>query len=242
MRVGTIGVSALLVVGAGWLCTGQEQRQPTAEVFPMRKGTHWIYRGDVAWQASGESAEVHRSQLDWNMEIVDSVQRGRYKVALIIGHPKDLTWYEEGRQPGCDVLIGVDDKKFYLVQCAPSASREKLTSTEGDLSSMINEDNLIFWLPIGQGDSFGGDPERTVKDGMYAWRVQAIRQATLKGIGGISGTGPWTEYILTYRTYPDHEIDTYVPGIGLTAYVYSHHGTVSEVNVKLVEFQLPNPK
>ena len=47
---------------------------------------------------------------------------------------------------------------------------------------------------------------------MYAWYVQAIRQATLKGIGGISGAGPWKEYILTYRTNPDHEIVTCVPG------------------------------
>ena len=37
------------------------------------------------------------------------------------------------------------------------------------------------------------------------------------------------------RTNPEHEIVTFVPGVGITAYVYAHHGTVSEVNVRLVE-------
>ena len=207
----------------------------------MGKGTHWIYRGDVAWQATGNDATVHKSRLDWNMEIVDNIQRGHYRAALIRGHPSDLARYEQGRARGCDVLIGVDNERFYLVQCNSSASREKLTLTERQLSSMITNDNLIFRLPIAQGDSFGGDPERGVNDGMYAWYAQTIRPATLKGISGITGAGPWTEYILTYRTNPDHEIDTYVPGIGLTAYVYSHHGSVSEVNVKLIQLQLPKP-
>ncbi len=208
----------------------------------MRKGTCWIYRGEVAWQASGEGAKVRRSRLDWKMEIVDSVRHGRYKAALVLGHPKGLTWHKEGRKLGCDILIGVDDKRFYLIECAPSAPRDKLMLAESDLAEMIDEGKLILKLPLRQGDTFGGGPERGVKDGMYAWYVQAVRPATLGRIRGISPAGPRTEYVLAYRTNPDHEIDTYVPGIGLTTYAYSHHGTVAVVNVKLVDFQTPGTK
>jgi hypothetical protein len=208
----------------------------------MPKGTRWTYRGEVAWQTNGEGAKVHSKRLDWTMEVVDSVQRGRFKVALVRGHPKDLTWYEEGRKPGCHILIAVDNTKFYLGECEPSASPETLILPEGDLSGLIDEERLILKFPLRQGDTFGGDPARGVKDGMYAWCVQAMRQATLGQISGISPARPRMEFVLTYRTNPDHEVDTYVPGIGLTSYVYSHHGTVSDVNVNLVVFQRPNPK
>ena len=228
MRTMAIGASIILILTGSALCAGQIAGQPDTDVFPMRKGTRWIYRGEVAWQASGKGQST---RLDWTMEVVDSVQRGRYKVALVLGHPKDLIWYEEGRKPGCHILIAVDNTKFYLRECEPSASREKLTLPEGDLTGLTGEENLILKFPLRQADTFGGDPERDAKDGMYAWYVQAVRQ-----------TPPRTEYVLTYRTNPDHEVDTYVPGIGLTAFVYSHHGTVSEVNVKLVDFQIPVPK
>jgi hypothetical protein len=242
VRVGTIGISALLIVGSGGLCNSQVGSQPAAEIFPMRTGTYWIYRGDVAWQGTGEGARVHRSRLDWKMEIVDGVQRGRYKAALIIGHPRNLTWPEKEQKRGCDILIAVDGKRFYLIQCEPSASRQKLLVDESKLRAMIGEENLIFKLPLREGEIFGGDPERGVKDGMYAWTVEAIRQRRPDGIRGALNIRPWTEYDLIYRTNPDHQVANYVPGIGLTTYMYSHHGTVSEVDVKLVEFQPPGGK
>src|SRR5438093_11723610 len=110
MRTIDIGVSIILILTGSSLCAGQATGQHDTEVFPMRKGTVWIYRGEVAWEAG----EVHRARLDWKMEVMDSVQRGRYKVALVLGHPKDLTWYEEVRKRGCHILIAVDNTKFYL--------------------------------------------------------------------------------------------------------------------------------
>jgi hypothetical protein len=92
MRVGAVGISALLVAGAGGLCAGQKTGKTATEVYPMRKGTHWIYRGDV----SNSNLDQNFDQtLNWEMEVADSMNRGRYKVALIIGHPDDLTFYEE---------------------------------------------------------------------------------------------------------------------------------------------------
>ena len=233
-----IGASIILILTGSVL--GQIMGQPDTEVFPMRKGTRWIYRGEVASQTSGK---VLSTQLDWTMEVVDNVQRGRYNVALILGHPKDLTWYEKGRKPGCHILIAVDNTKFYLGECGPFASHERLILPEGDLTGLTGEERLILKFPLRQADTFGGDPERGPRmDGMYDWYVQAVRQTTLGLISGITPAKPRMEYVLTYRTNPDHEVDTYVPGIGLTAYVYSHHGTVSDVNVRLVDFQTPVPK
>src|SRR5437667_116174 len=155
MRTMAIGASIILILTGSVL--GQITGQPDTEVFPMRKGTRWVYRGEVAWQTSGKA---HSKQLDWTMEVVDSVQRGRYKVALLLGHPKDLTWYEEGRKPGCHILIADDNTKFYLYECEPSASHERLILPKGDLRGLTGEESLILKFPLRQADTFGGDPER----------------------------------------------------------------------------------
>jgi hypothetical protein len=88
------------------------------------------------------------------------------------------------------------------------------------------------------GDVFGADPEtkRRFPDGRYAWCVDDRSTVSLAGIKGVPQERRSTAYALAYRTNPDHQIATYVPGIGLVSYVYSHHGTVSEVDVRLVEF------
>jgi hypothetical protein len=41
---------------------------------------------------------------------------------------------------------------------------------------------------------------------------------------------------LSYRTNPEHEIVHFVPTIGITKFTYVHHGTVSEADVRLIEF------
>lgn len=130
------------------------------------------------------------------MEVVDSVQYGRYRAVLILGHPKDLIRYDERRKPGCYILIAVENAKFYLVTCGPAVSREKLY-------------------------------------------VDAVKKAPSGQIRGVPSARPRMEHTLIYRTNPDHQVAAWLPGIGLTAYVYSHHGTASEVNMKLVEFHVP---
>lgn len=48
--------------------------------------------------------------------------------------------------------------------------------------------------------------------------------------GGKSASKGWE---LVYRSAPDHAIVRIVPGVGITSYVYEHHGTVASVDVHL---------
>src|SRR5437016_9886713 len=77
MRTTAIRGSVLFILAAHSALSQSE-----TDIFPMRTGASWIYRGEVAWQAAGEGAKVHRALLRWKMELVDSVQRGRYRAAL----------------------------------------------------------------------------------------------------------------------------------------------------------------
>ena len=49
-------------------------------------------------------------------------------------------------------------------------------------------------------------------------------------------TEKMSQFLLSFRTRPDHTIIEFVPGIGITRYVYVHHGTVAEADVKLIEY------
>jgi hypothetical protein len=222
MRIAFVGSLALAAVVAA-----AAQAQPGSSVFPMEKGTSWIYAGWVAWQ------EGSRLQLTWKSEVLDSVERGTYKVALVLGDPRDLTWYSETTKRGCYLLMAVDDREFYLRRPASGC-----VLPQRGFSDLARGVDLFLRLPARVGDVFGADPEtkRRFPDGRYAWCVDDRGPVSLAGIKGVPQERPFTAYTLMFRTNPDHQIATYVPGIGLTSYVYSHHGTVSEVDMRLVEF------
>jgi len=44
-------------------------------------------------------------------------------------------------------------------------------------------------------------------------------------------------WLLTYRTNPDHQLITFVPGVGITRYQYEHHGTVARVDAELTSLR-----
>lgn len=202
-----------------------------ADFFPMTKGTYWVYRGRVAWAAE-EAATV-----EWRSEILESAERGRFKMALLLGHPWDLPTYAPGRERDCYLLIADGNKKFYLHQPEDGCSIPEGEPGEDMISD--DDESLILVMPAHEGDLFGRDAETAPRtDGMYAWSVERIEKASLAGIKGVAADVPRTEYVVAYRTLPDHQVATYVPGIGLTSFVCVHHGTVSDVNVKLVEFHV----
>jgi hypothetical protein len=72
---------------------------------------------------------------------------------------------------------------------------------------------------------------------MYCWNVLEEKQVALN-VKGIDTGHTMTEFTIMQYTGPDHSIFSFVPGVGITRYQYVHHGTVSEVDVQLVEFHL----
>src|ERR1043166_2004060 len=183
MKLKPFGTPLLLIFAR--ICSGQTiQAEP--EIFPMQKGTRWIYRGEVAWE--GKGGAVLRKRRDGAVEVTDSIERGRYRAVLILGHPDDLMWYEEqGSSRHWHLLISVNDSEFYLQDYNPRVSPARLNLSETDLSGMRKEESLILRLPLREGLTFGGDTNR--KDGMYCWRVESVRPTTARN-------GRRTEYSL----------------------------------------------
>ena len=203
--------------------------QSEQNIFPMEKGTFWIYAGAVEW---GEGGEVRSKKLSWEVTVLDSVERGRFKAVVLRGDPRDLTWYSEDRKRSCYLLTIVDNQNIYRELLDSQCALPPVPLSEKEIRG-----ELVFKLQAQKGDLFGRDTER--EDSMYAWDVQDRRRVTLNQIKGIPRDRTYTEYALAYRTAPEHVFTDYVPGIGFTSFIYGHHGTVSNVDVKLVEFRSP---
>lgn len=199
--------------------------------FPLEEGNVWVYQGAVRWQ---HGAEVKEESVTWTMRVVEVIEREPVRGIRLTGHPADLTWYEPGQQPRDRFIIQVDNKFYEGFE----ETWARLQDPDDFLIDLVTEGMLILDLPLWPGKSFGEAAQLTRPDGSYHWLVTAEKIIPLDQVKGWSGREPLTAYTLAFRTNPDHQIIDFVPGVGITHYVYRHHGTVSEVEVRLIEFQM----
>lgn len=223
---------ALFLLIMLWSATATAQTSPdsffSAEFFPMEKGTYWIYQGTVKWQEATSPA-TRKKNVVWKMEVVDSLHKGEISAALIKGHPADLAWYDPDKKPG-DYLIVRNRDRFYFLRDAAAVSAYHDLANAGRLPG---EQHIFFVLPLKPGKHFCDPGEQKNPNGFYCWVVEKLWPAGWMGIQGISpSTG--IKYQLSYRTVPDYELAYLVPRVGITRWLYSHHGTMSDVDVALI--------
>jgi hypothetical protein len=86
-------------------------------------------------------------------------------------------------------------------------------ATEG--TSVEGAQGWFTW-PLMEGQQICPDPGVT-----YCWNVASTEDG----------------YQLTYRTGPDEEVYLLQPGTGVAYYRYTHHGTINDVEAKLVDYK-----
>ena len=113
---------------------------------------------------------------------------------------------------------------------------EDVNALISDLDSHLNLESLFLDLPLHQGMCFGRDPEGKRNDVFYCWAIEQPTTGLIKNVRGIPSNKQFTTFTVSYRANTDHTYVDFVPGIGITSFVFGHHGTVSEVAVNLVEY------
>jgi hypothetical protein len=112
---------------------------------------------------------------------------------------------------------------------------KKASNWESILERMERED---FWLqdPLPKlGDKIEeGDSPRD--DDLYCWVVTRVGNMRLLNVAGVAPRHSWPCCTLTQYFGPDDCVLDLVPGIGITKYDYSHHGTIMEAHIRLREF------
>lgn len=223
-----------LLVGIALLCVVGAVVPPVVQCpLPMERGMQWTYEGTVEWGGMN-SASVLSTNVHWVMEIVDVVERNGVRASVVRGFPWDLAWWVPNREPGFCVLLVMTNHVYRIDVDSEKAGEDlarRLTNEPRELPSCA-EDWLAF--PLAEGKKWGGDIER--KDNNYCWYVQGRKLGRLKVVGYVDkpSVNIWT---LVFRTTPDHQIIDIVEGVGITRYVYVHHGTVASADVRLVSIR-----
>ena len=207
---------------------------PAACPLPLKKGTQWTYEGKVEWTMEN-SAKVLSTNVHWVTEVVDVVQQGTVQASVVRGLPDELACYEPNRMPGFAVLVNLSNR-LYRVPANSEQEAKKLAHRLANAPSkplLSSEEWLVF--PLAKGKRWGGDNLR--EDNNCCWYVQGWQAKHLR-VEGYPAKQPADVWTLTYRTNPDHQIVDIVAGLGITRYVYAHHGTVASADVRLVSFRL----
>lgn len=241
-RKAVVAVFCLLVFLAFGLALAQNKQdkpvlpKEVRSFFPMEKGTVWSYAGTIRW--TDETNSVREKQIEWSMRVVGRILKPGIEITYINGHPLDLCRYEQSKTPG-NYLIARYRKSYYLIWLESDKWREvaeKIRIKDNGLVCPGERIELFLDLPLLQGMKFGGDdPSRSD----YCWRVDSATPADWNKLPITSET-PNSVFHLCYETNPDTTTFDFLPGVGITAFTYSHHGTVAEVNLRLTNVIVPS--
>jgi hypothetical protein len=240
MRASLKSFLSLLATGALCMAGGLMAAPPVSSPIPLEKGNRWTYEGRIETTLSGNlaaSPSTYITNLCWIMEIIDSTKTPNAQAAVVSGFPDELPWYEPAQVPGFCVLLSFSNHVYQFKAKNEKEARSILRDVinqPGKFSAQSEDFNELFQLPLAEGRRWGGDLQR--EDGWYCRRVEKARSAKLQ-IEGCSENTALTVYTLAYRTNPAHELLDIAPGLGITRYVFVHHGTVATVDVRLVSFK-----
>lgn len=201
---------------------------PPAFNFP--KGATWTYEGVVKWDDKAQ-----QKTLTWKMQIADRIERGDGIVGYVMkGHPLDLAFYDATKQPS-DYLYLARANRVYQIALIDIKPIDRIKNQGDALADLLTDENLVFDFPLSLNKRFGPAQFVAEPSGMNAWVVAEARPTTLNGIKGITPANA-TEFTLDFKTNPDRQSVSVVPNIGIMRFVYHHNGTLSDVDVKLIEY------
>ena len=231
------GVLVALFVAAGSVTPAGRAAERGAMVFPFVKGTAWTYAGTLRWTVMN-SNHVRTSRVRWTSEVVDAFDHGQIAGALLRGGVWDTAWWSPGQQPGSYLVLRAG-ARYYLVCYDAHMARETFRSLKASRRTTLPasaQNDPWFSVPLNAGQvdrapNYGGRD-----DTWYSWVVERVvpAQAPVPGVPH----APHPGYLMMYRTLPDEETVTLVPGIGITAFTYLHHGTVAEAHLHLIAYRL----
>lgn len=179
--------------------------------LPMLPGTTWTYRTQVSWTLEN-SATVRDTTFAWTVKVLASLHRDSSIVATVENWPTALAWWAPGQAPDTSLIVCHNNRVYHGLE--------------------LTDDDLLFVFPLHEGALYAQDPpDRT--DNMYGWYVeQAVRMP--EALVRLGANRQDSLYTVVYRTNPDHQIFDFAPGLGVSRYVYGHHGTVATAIATLV--------
>ena len=212
----TLAVLVAVVLAAA---TGATPAGGDGEIFPFVKGTTWTYAGTVKWT---DVRTPRSGSVRWTSKVRDAFNEGDIAAALLEGGVWDVAWWSPDARAESYVLLRVGTR-YYLVRHDAKTLFAAVKASGRNALPPDLADELWFDASLKPGALYRPSDVAPRDDTLYGWSV-----------AGAAATR--SAYVLSYRTLPDEETLTIVPGVGITSFAYVHHGTIAEADVHLVAF------
>lgn len=188
-----------------------------------RKGDQFIYKGIVKW---GVDTNPRQKEMIWTVEVVDVITGGSYHIAKLNGFPDDLIGFYD-----FDEEYPKPEERYYIInkQTGEICISDFLPSLKRRSLKQLKADQIYLNL----AESPRG--KRLYSD----WVLESKDKVNINDIKGIPG-GEYLKYTFAERTNADVSIIDFIPAIGVVAYKYAHNGTISEIDLKLIEIKRSN--
>jgi len=226
---------SLFVLVLVFFATGARGQNKTGKDFPLAPGTYWVYEGFVrSWVKGSETGKT--TPVTWKTSVTRVVQRDGLTIAVVKGMPGDLDWSDGNATPSLSIVIRTQDAKFYLIEGNEAKSLlSQLDNPHYSWRQVPIDDDWFLQLPLAEGKKFCDANGMKRGDGKYCWVTGPAHATPLAGVKGIQ-PGKRVAYRVEYLTNPDDMEFDFVPGIGMVAYEYHHHGTTADTELHLIEF------
>jgi len=199
--------------------------------FGLVAGRVYSYSGTARWTDSTQ--RVHSSPVRWHMDVLRVHASSNARAALVRGWIQDLAWYSPGQRQQFTVLLEIRGTLYQLAVGDSAAAIDTLIDAVRDASAAARRSQLVIDSVLVVGRLYGQDVDRGDRnDDMYAWLVESKARLSTRAGWTSLATDP-TQWRLVYRTLPDDQLLDFVPGVGITRFVYTHHGTVANTDVHL---------
>jgi len=221
------------LLASGIACGADAPSKPRAQCpIPLEKGLRWIYAGTIEWTPPGRDGGALTTNIEWVSEVLDVKESATARAAVVSGFPDELAGYEPGQAPGFSVLLSVSNRVYKVrADTFSKASRLEAELTRHPTGPLLSAENEWLSLPLALNQCWGGDTSRP--DHWYCWNVES-ESSTIPHIPGFPAERPVPVWTIAFRTNPDHQIFELAEGLGVTRYIFAHHGTVASAEVRLI--------
>ncbi len=215
--------------------------------FPFVKGNYWVYKGyTMDGRLVGDKWQVDYVDLGEGLRIksLDSFHAHGIDAALLDGFPMH-PGFEDGDASATPkarahyVMVRWDDGNYVVTKKNADAVFELLRNAKDPKSVELVPE--IFWvkdrgIKLGMKDYEVGDAQRT--DDWYCWVLTREAKIRLPILDDPHKT--YDAYTYEFLVNGSEEALEFVPAIGIIKYDFSHHGSLGEEHIKLVNYGQKN--
>jgi hypothetical protein len=204
------------------------------DAIPLQIGNSWSYEGTI-WWVPRNSRRVLEERVSLEVQVVEMVEWGRMRGAVLTGYPRDLLTAQQNRFEGEFTLVQIGSRIHLLRGEVAREAIRRLREHDQTVVDLVAGSEVVLDLPLISGKTFCSEGARRDR---RCWNVQEANAAEVQPVYGLRTVGPRQRYVLRLESEGEHEVWGFAPGVGFTSIAIGHVGDPSALELELVEVDL----